>query len=294
MFQYQAIHRARLRIFWEIVVSAPHLTKLTLSGVITGPVLQQMGIVSELENLTLHGDSFLPLRGPWSCIHPSHLCTLFMSGSSEFVMLMIHTVISSAITHLHIKSYAEDNTSGLMADVMLYRNLTDLRLNLQASGDGWSAASILYELKGIPNLVAFRFFITGYLCLNDPADLTDTEAKYICKTWPNLSVVEVALATHAFFLSILDLTHLEQLQLNAWLWPAGLTDTCKTSHKALSSLRFTGSPSCWAQHGPIEIDLAQFPRLHHPEIVRGHGGYVKNIPRWACSDPESSEFTDDE
>lgn len=282
-----------IKLFREIVAAAPQLTTVILEGEINGYALEQMDLIPNLESLYLRSSTFhvLSLRCPWKPFQPRHLWKLRISGIHAFTLLMFRMVENTAITHLRIKSYTDDNASDFMAGIMRYRSLTDLWINIAASGDGWTGARILVQLKSIPNLTSFRFFVRGDMCDDEPANLTDTEAEYICQTWPNLRVVGVALADFAFFQAILDLQRLEELELNAWLWPDGGRDSSDTPHTTLRSLRFTGSPPHWGKNGPVNLNLARFRNLQGPEIIRGNAGVVKNVPRWARA--VSSEVEDD-
>lgn len=291
-------HHCVIPVFRHVVDVAPKLTSVILRGTINSYVLGQVALLARLECLQLADHAYFPaqLAGPWDPIELRHLWKLHISGIQPFVLAMFHTITTTAVTHLHLNVRLDD-ASILMAGVMLYPSLTHLHLDIKGPGDDyvWTGPRILGKLKPIPNLVSFRFFVSGHVSHTERVNLTNTEAEYICQTWPNLLVVGVGLADHTFFLGILNLPHLQELELNAWRWAEGWVDTCHQLHPALCFLGFSGCPSGWCRHGPIELNLARFPNLQGPHIVPGHGGLGTSIPKWARSNTSSEfESTDDD
>lgn len=264
-----------IRVMQEIILAAPELRKIELGGKIAAWFIQPLSLIAKLESLTLRSTclSACRLRPTIKDVQLPHLFSVNLSGCHDFVLGCLEGIGTTTFIRLHLDISEMEDSVPVIAAIMLHRNLRHLHLRI----GGWGEAieDIIFQLDAIPHLTSLMFFADAPNGGDQPESLTESDAETICEYWPTLQVLGVAIADFDFFLSILNLQELEDLQLNAWFWPSGQMDPLDAPCPAMRSLRFNGSPPHWLAEGPAEVNRKRFPNLESLEVIPGHAGALR-------------------
>lgn len=248
-------------------------------------VFRSLENMPNLKNLVLptrRSSNMLGVSG--SPIQPPVLRSLCVPGDHALVNMVMSGFRNPSISDLKINSIRLTNDYRLPMNIMSYSGLKSIHININ-QGNIWSItmAAIVKRLGSMPNLTSCRLFFQQEA---DHNMLTREDAIHIRHIWPRLCVLGLSMVDLGFFLEILKLQQLSELQVDAGLWDVQCWEgVSKKKYPGISSLHFSSSPRFWREEGAIEEICTRFPRLKN--LVIAKGSTVKDCPCPCCEESVS-------
>lgn len=180
-------------------------------------------------------------------------------GDEEFVKKWLNDLQITALTTLRIETSGLGDPEVILDTITDQRNLQHLHLQFESWDCDWTVPDILSWLEDLPELITLKLLANIPDTGDEPESLSGHDAITIAKSWPKLSTLAVALADLNFFINILQLRHLQDLELNACCWVDGFEDPYDFPCPSLRSLYFSGSPDHWDEGDPGDMKLQKIP-----------------------------------
>lgn len=311
-----------------IVIIAPLLRNLKLEGSPDQGTIYQITKYTQLETLDLsnthfcdaesmeifrcledmHNLKILMLPALWPAammgtlggfIKPRVLQSLTVPAGNWEVVHALEAFVNPTVRDLKITScrLTDNILHELPLAVMSYQGLHSLHIDLRRWTTTVTISALLRGLGGIPTLTSVELFCQQHWFRMDQDILTQEDARYIRHIWPGLRVLGVSMVNLDFFLEILNLPQLAELEVNAGFWDAQCWEgVSNEKHPAISSLHLSGSPCFWNEAGAFKEIYARYPRLKSLVIVKCRSAGVCDCAVYEDSSAEGSEDTceDDE